>query len=146
MDILFSLFILAVITFVFIYFLRSNDDENSSIPYVTHGSYPIVGHLFSFIGDRTKFLRECQQRYGQCFKLWVFNQRFIVITSPSDWTAIIRNQSFYFPLIEFAMQIFDLENNYSSRYQRPTWVTFFVTRPDPSMSRSDPTRPDPTRG
>ncbi|UJR19250.1 hypothetical protein I4U23_022378 [Adineta vaga] len=113
MDILVGTFILGVIACPLIYFLRSNHGDKSSIPYVTHENYPVVGHLFSFLRNRTKFLMDCKQRYGQYFKIRLFNQRFTLVLSPPDWAAIIRNQSFYFPAGDLGMQIFDLSNNLS---------------------------------
>jgi hypothetical protein len=118
MDILVSPFIILIaVICLLIYFLRSNDSENSSIPYVKHESYIVVGHLFSFLHDRTKFLIECHQKYGQCFKIRILNQCLTFIVSPTDWTAILRNQSFYFPLNEQALSIFDLSNNFSGKCQ-----------------------------
>jgi hypothetical protein len=117
MDIIVGTFILVAIACLLIYLLQSHDDEKTSIPHVTYGSYPIVGHLFSFLRDRTKFLINCKQRYGQCFKIRLFNQRFTLVLSPQDWTSIIRNQAFYFPSNDFAMPVFDLLSDYSGRYQ-----------------------------
>jgi hypothetical protein len=117
MDILVITLILVVIAFLLFYFLHSTDDENSSIPYVKHQSYPIVGHLFAFIRDRTKFLMECQQLYGKCFKIRVLNKRFTLVLSPSDWASIIRNQSFYFPGHDHAGPLFDISTTPMGKYQ-----------------------------
>jgi hypothetical protein len=117
MEILVGTFILAAIVFLLIYFLHSNDAELSSIPYVTYKSYPIVGHLLSFRRDQTKFLMDCQLRYGQCFKIRLLNQPFTLVLSPSDWATIIRNPSFYFPSGDLAIHIFDLSTNFYSMYQ-----------------------------
>jgi hypothetical protein len=107
MEIVLATFTLVIIVFILFYFLRSNNSDGSSIPYAKHGYYPIVGHLFSFLGDRTKFLMECYERYGQFFRIRLLNQHFILILSPSDWTTIIRNQAFYFPVSDHAVHIFD---------------------------------------
>jgi hypothetical protein len=119
MDILISPFILVAVICLLIYFLRSNVSENSSVPYVTHESYVVVGHLFAFLHDRTKFLMKCHQQYGQCFKIRLLNEYLTLVVSPTDWAAILRNQSFYFPLNEQILPIFDLSNNLSGRYQYP---------------------------
>ncbi len=116
MEILVGTLILVVIAFVLLYFLHFNDGEVSSIPYAKHESYPIVGHLFSFLRDRTKFLMECYERYGQCFRIRLLNQRFTFILSPPDWTSIIRNQSFYFPSDDHVIHLFDLSVKLSSTY------------------------------
>jgi len=117
MGILMGTFILAAIASLLIYFLHSNDGENSSIPYVTYKSYPIVGHLFPFLRDRTNFLMDCQQRYGQCFKIRLLNRRFTLVHSLPDWTAIIRSQSFHLPVTKHLIQLFDVSNNVLSMYQ-----------------------------
>jgi hypothetical protein len=116
MVIIIGTFLLIVVLSLLFYFSRFNDEKNSPIPYVTYENYPIVGHLFSFLRDRTKFLIECQQRYGQCFKIRLFTQRFTLVLSPPDWAAIVRNQSFYFPGADIAMKIFDISINYSGKY------------------------------
>jgi hypothetical protein len=116
MDIFVGTFILAVMACISIYFLYYNDGEKSSIPYVTHANYPIVGHLFSFLRDRTKFLMDCRQRYGQCFKIRLFNQHFTLVLSPPDWAMIIRNPSFYFPSTEHGMQIFGLSKTLLGKF------------------------------
>ena len=122
MDILLISLIVIIITFLVIYLRHSNDDKASSIPYATYRSYPIVGHLFSFIRDRTKFLLDCQQRYGQCFRIRLINQSFIFLLSPSDWTTIIRNQSFYFPSVEHGKNIFDMPQEVFGKYQPLTLI------------------------
>ena len=96
MAILVGSLVVAAIILVLAYFLRSNDGEDSSIPYATYGSYPVIGHLLSFLRGRTKLLLECSQRYGQCFRIKVFNQQFIMILSYADWVTVIRNQSLKF--------------------------------------------------
>jgi hypothetical protein len=116
MEIFFATFILAVIVFILFYFLRSNNIDVSSIPYAKYGSYPIVGHLFSFLHDRTKLLMECYERYGQCFRIRLLNQCFILILSPSDWTTIIRNQAFYFPGSDHVQHLFDVSIDSTGRY------------------------------
>ena len=65
MDIITSTFILLAVVCLLFYILQSNNEKNSSIPYAKYQSYPVVGHLFSILRNRTKFLMECQQRYGQ---------------------------------------------------------------------------------
>ena len=115
MDILVGIFLLAAIACLLIYLLHSNHGENSSIPYVKYKNHPIVGHLFPFLRDRTKFLMDCQERYGQCFKIRLLNQRFILILSPPDWASVIRNQSFYFPVLEHGKHIFGLSNDMFGR-------------------------------
>jgi hypothetical protein len=117
MAILVGGLILTAIVLFLAYFLHSNNDGDSSIPYATYGSYPIVGHLFSFIRDRTKFLLECGQRHGQCFRIKLFNQYYTMILSHADWTNIIRNQSLQFPGIELGIQIFDLSPAFFSKYR-----------------------------
>ena len=82
MEVISAIFILIFIGLFLYYFLNSNPEDTPSIPYVKHGHYPMVGHLFSFLRDRTKFLMECYQRYGTCFQIRLFNQRFILIFSP----------------------------------------------------------------
>jgi hypothetical protein len=117
MAILVGGLILAAIVLLLSYFLYSNNGGDPTIPYATYGSYPIVGHLFSFINDRTKFLLECGQRYGQCFRIKLFNQYYIMVLSYADWASIIRNQSLYFPGMEFGMQIFGLSPAFLRKYR-----------------------------
>ncbi len=109
--------ILAALTLLLRYFLHSNNDEDLSIPYATYGSYPIVGHLFSFVRDRKKLVIECRQRYGECFRIRALNQRFIMILSHTDWMTIVRNQSFEFMGKDFGMKIFDLSPVFHSKDQ-----------------------------
>ena len=117
MDIIVGTLVFIIIACLWIYFFRLNSDENSSIPYVKHESYPLVGHLFSLVRDRKAFLLRCQQRYGQCFKTRFVNQRFTFVLSPSDWTTILRNPAFYYPDSVFARDIFDASLDYSSNYR-----------------------------
>lgn len=117
MDIIAGTLIFAVITYLCIYLFRSNSEKNSSIPYVAHGSYPLIGHVISFIRDRKAFLMRCQQRYGQCFKIRLFNQCFTFVLSPSDWTTIMRNPAFYFPANVLSTNLFDTSVDYFSRSQ-----------------------------
>jgi hypothetical protein len=116
MDVIISIFISLAIICLLFYILKSNDDKNSSIPYVTYQCYPIVGHLFSFLRDRTKFLMSCQERYGKCFKIRLFNQRFTLILSSSDWITVVRNPSFSLRTDNFLVKVFDAFSNFSGRY------------------------------
>ncbi len=116
MHILVVEFILIVIGYLLIHLFQSNDSGNSSIPYAKHESYPIVGHLFSFLRDRKKFLMECRQQYGQCFQIRVFNQRFTFILSPTDWTSIMRSSSFYFPADDLLTAVFDAFSYLSGKH------------------------------
>jgi hypothetical protein len=67
-----------------------------------------VGHLFAFLADRTKFVIDCRQRYGQCFSSKIVNQQITFLLSPFDWPIISRNRSFYFPGPEFAAKTFNI--------------------------------------
>ena len=116
MDYFTGVLLLTVVVGLFIYFTQSKDDRNSSIPYVTHGSYPIVGHIF-FIFDRRKFLMECQQQYGNCFRIRLFNRPFIFLLSPSDWTSILRNPLFTFPANDLSTNVFDAPSDLFGKYQ-----------------------------
>jgi hypothetical protein len=110
MDLLIGSLILTAIALMLTYFLYSNNDGDSSIPYAKYGSYPIIGHFFFFMRDRTKLLIECGQRYGQCFRIKVFNQRFTMILSYADWITVVKNSSLKFMGIEFGMSIFGLSS------------------------------------
>ena len=107
--------VVAAIIFLLAYFLHYKENEDSSIPYAAYGSYPIVGHLFAFLNDRTKLLMECRQRYGGCFRIRVLNQRFTMILSHGDWTTVLRNQSLQFSPIDFGVKIFDLSPIFHSK-------------------------------
>ena len=124
MDIIISTCILLVIVCLLFYVIRSNNEEDSSIPYAIYQSYPIVGHLFSFLRDRTKLLMECQQRYGNCFKIRVFNQGFVIVLSTADWTTVIRNPAFYLHVDEFMTMIYGSVSDFSSK----TSITFVLIK------------------
>lgn len=117
MDFVISTIILAIIVCLLIYFLQKTDDKNSSIPYATYGSYPIIGHLFPFIYNRKKLMIDCQQRYGQCFKIRLVNQYFIFVISPTDWTNIIRNPLFSFPANDLSTKVFDASSDLFGKYK-----------------------------
>lgn len=108
MAIVVGCLILTLVIVLLTYFLRSNNYKNSNIPYATYGSYPIVGHLFSCLRDRKKLLLECRQRYGECYRIRIFNQQFTIISSHADWMNVIKNSSFHFAPLDFATQLFDL--------------------------------------
>lgn len=108
MEVLLTTFVLIIIGFVLLYFLMVNREDTSSVPYAKHGNYPIVGHLFTFLHDRTKFLIECYQQYGTCFRIRLLNQHFIFVFSPSDWPNIMRNPALYFPAGDHGKHIFDI--------------------------------------
>ncbi|CAF1185600.1 unnamed protein product [Adineta steineri] len=107
--------ILAGIIFLLIHFLRSDDTGDSSIPYAKCASYPIVGHLFSFLRDRRKLFLECSKQYGDCFRIRMFNQYFTMILSHTDWTNVVRNSAFQFSATDFAVQIFDISRVFHGR-------------------------------
>jgi hypothetical protein len=117
MAILVGSLVVAAIILLLAYFLRSKDGEDSTIPYATYGSYPIIGHLFSFLRGRTKLLLECSQRYGQCFRIKVFSQQYTMILSSADWMTVIRNQSLKFEGLEFGVRIFGMSSAFGSKYQ-----------------------------
>ncbi|UJR16912.1 hypothetical protein I4U23_003810 [Adineta vaga] len=106
MIILIESVILLSIVLLLIYYFYWKTNEDLSIPYATYGSYPIVGHLFGFIRDRTKLLIECRQRYGSFFRIKLVNQRFIMISSHIDWMKIVKNSAFQFMGIELGIKIF----------------------------------------
>ena len=117
MDIIVGTLIFITIALLWVYLFGSSASEKSSIPYAKHESYPLFGHVFSFVRNREAFLKHCQQRYGQCFKIRLFNESFICVLSPSDWTTIMRNPAFSFPVNDIAMKVFDTSLDYFSRYQ-----------------------------
>ena len=117
MDLLLGGLILTVILVLLTYVLYSNADGDSSIPYARYESYPIVGHLFAFTRNRTKLLLECAEKYGSCFRIQVFNQRFTIISSYIDWATIVRSQSFKFMAIESGINIFGLSPTFLGKYR-----------------------------
>ena len=107
MEIFLATSILIIIVGLLFYYLMVHSEDSSSIPYAKHGHYPIVGHLFVFLRDRTKFLMECYERYGTCFKIQILNQHFTLILSPTDWPNIMRNPALYFPAGDHVEHLFD---------------------------------------
>lgn len=85
---------------------------NDSIPYVKEGYYPLIGNLFSLINNRTNYLIKCREKYGETFKIKLFSQTIIFILNPSDWTNVIKNQSFLFMGDTFSKNIFDMDHNF----------------------------------
>jgi hypothetical protein len=110
-----GLVLIGIISFL-LYYLQSNDVGDSTIPYAKYQSYPIIGHLIPFLGCRAKLLTECRQRYGECFRIRVFSQYFTMISSHTDWTNVVRSQSFEFAGIDFAVKIFDVSPTFLSEY------------------------------
>lgn len=109
MDLLIGSLLLTAFILLLTYFLSSNKDNGDpSIPFAKHRSYPIIGHLFAFMNDRTNLLLECGQRYGSCFRIRVFNQQFTMILSHADWMNVVRNPSFKFMPTEFARKLFGI--------------------------------------
>lgn len=104
---LFSYLLCGVTVLLFIYVLRCIS-KKPSIPFVRNNWYPVVGHLFAFIADRTNFVIDCRQRYGQCFSMKILNQKITFLLNPFDWPTISRNRSFYFPGPEFAAKTFNM--------------------------------------
>jgi hypothetical protein len=104
--------ILIVLSLILIFYLKSNKNLNKTIPYVKDGYYPFIGNLFSLINNRTKYLMKCRQKYGETFKIKLLNQTIIFILNPSDWTNVIRNQSFLFMGDTFSKTIFDMDHNF----------------------------------
>jgi cytochrome P450 len=84
---------------------------------VKDGYYPFIGNLFSLINNRTKFLMKSRQKYGESFKMKLLNQTIIFILNPSDWTNVIRNQSFLFMGDTFSKTIFDMDHNFFGKSQ-----------------------------
>lgn len=112
MDIFLLTFLLVIIIYAIVYFLHSTEEKNSSIPFVTYKRSPILGHLIPFLRDRTTFLLECKKLYGPCFRIRLINQDLILILSPSDWSGILRNSSFYFPVDVHAKRLFDITGRF----------------------------------
>ena len=112
-----ALLLTTIIVGLFVYFSQSKDDRNSSIPYVIYKNYPIIGHLLPFIFDRRRFFMECQQQYGNCFRIRLFNQPFTMILAPSDWTSILRNPSFIFPSNDLSTDVFDASSDLFGKCQ-----------------------------
>ena len=112
-----SLISVVALMLIFIYVLRNNCRIHTT-PFVIDNWYPIVGHLFAFVADRTKFIMDYHQKYGQCFRVNLFSQQITFILSPCDWRAIFRNKSFYFPGPEFAAKAFSISTDCFGKFTR----------------------------
>lgn len=103
------LLIILFILLIYYYYLKINQYDDL---YVKDGYYPIIGNLFSLIYNRNKYLIKCQEKYGDCFKIKLFNQTIIFLINPSDWINIIKNQSFSFMGDTFSKHIFNMDHNF----------------------------------
>lgn len=83
-----------------------------SIPFVKEGFYPLIGHLFVLMNNRTNHLKKFSQIYGNVFQMKIFNQTIVFLLNPSDWSIINRNQSFEFLGDRFSREIFDMDHNF----------------------------------
>lgn len=50
---------------------------------VVEGRMPIIGHAIAFQKDVIKFVRECREKYGNVFKIKIFNNEMVVVCDRS---------------------------------------------------------------
>ncbi|CAM4842435.1 unnamed protein product [Rotaria magnacalcarata] len=120
--------IIVIIIFLLIYYNKRNNIEIDAIEYVRDGCYPIIGNLFSLIKNRTQFLKNSREIYGDCFKVKLLNQTIIFILNPFDWINIIKNRSLQFMGEQFSRTIFDLDHNFFGKSQLDTELQGYFTQ------------------
>ncbi|CAG8472164.1 14175_t:CDS:2, partial [Funneliformis caledonium] len=78
-------------------------------PPLAYYKYPIIGHTIEYFKDNSKFIKECHEKYGEIFSLYVFGQT-ITLVAGEHTPEIFRNHkdfSFndatreFFPLHDF---------------------------------------------
>lgn len=104
--------LLFVLLLILIYLYQYRRRSSGSIPFVKEGYYPLIGHLFVFVHNRTNSLNKSREKYGNIFEMKVLKQRFIFVTNPLDWPIVIRNPSFRFLGDLFSKRIFDMDHNF----------------------------------
>jgi len=78
---------------------------------------PIIGHLCLFLNNRNENLKLFHLQYGNCFNLYLFNQRIRFLLDPKDWLNVNRNRSFVFLGETFSRRIFDMTHNFFGQAQ-----------------------------
>ncbi|CAI2163292.1 20710_t:CDS:2 [Funneliformis geosporum] len=53
------------------------DDKNE--PHLVYYKYPIIGHTIDYHKESTKFIKECHEKYGEIFSLYVFGQIITIV-------------------------------------------------------------------
>lgn len=108
---IFGLLFLLLILFIYFNQYRRRR-SNESIPFVKEGYFPWIGHLLIFMYDRTNYLKKFEKIYGSIFQMKVFEQKFVFVTNPSDWSILIRNHSLTFLGDLFSKRIFNMDHNF----------------------------------
>ncbi|RIB23035.1 cytochrome P450 [Gigaspora rosea] len=95
------------------------ENEPPLVPY----RYPIIGHTYRLLYDAENFLKECREKYGEPFSLYVFgNVR--TFTGVDSTPEVLRNSDVFdhsvgvnktFPFIDIFKKFTDFKSSFMSR-------------------------------
>ncbi len=94
MELITLIFIITIIYLLYIFFNQyQNAKIDDLIPVVSEGCLPILGHVFSFYSNKSKFLLSDKEHYDTCFIIKLFLKPVIFILDPGNWPTILRHFS-----------------------------------------------------
>ncbi|KAF0479480.1 cytochrome P450 [Gigaspora margarita] len=84
--------LLLFVTFIFHLIKRPHIGENEPplVPY----QFPIIGHTYYFLYDAENFLKECKEKFGEPFSLYVFGS-VITIVGVESTPEVLRNSDVF---------------------------------------------------
>ncbi|CAG8476605.1 20467_t:CDS:10 [Gigaspora margarita] len=94
-------------------------NEPPLVPY----RYPIIGHTYRLLYDAENFLKECKEKYGEPFSLYVFGS-VRTFTGVDSTPEVLRNSDVFdfntgvnktFPFIDMFKQFTDFKPSYMAR-------------------------------
>ncbi|CAG8506745.1 2198_t:CDS:2, partial [Funneliformis mosseae] len=95
-------------------------------PPLVYYKYPIIGHTIDYFKDNSKFIKECHEKYGEIFSLYVFGQT-ITLVAGEHTPEIFRNHKDFsfsdatrelFPLHDFMRRPASFSINLGSLVQK----------------------------
>ena len=94
---------------------KYGNNTSSSIPFVTEGCLPIIGHALSLGWDRKTFYVKCSERYGSVFQIRVFYKTLTVLLNPRDWVTVMRHPNVETAFEDMTPQVFGISTDAFSK-------------------------------
>ncbi|PKC61212.1 cytochrome P450 [Rhizophagus irregularis] len=86
-----STFQLFVVFMIILYIIKRPRIGKNEPPFVPY-TIPILGHTYDYLFNTKKFLKECKEKYGDCFSIYIFGEM-VTILSRDSLTEVFRNHN-----------------------------------------------------
>uniref|UniRef100_A0A1D1Z571 Ent-kaurene oxidase n=1 Tax=Anthurium amnicola TaxID=1678845 RepID=A0A1D1Z571_9ARAE len=99
-DSIFQTYIIGIIFLIIFYIMKRPRIGANEPPFVPY-TIPVIGHTYDYLFNTKKFIKECKEKYGESFSIYVFGRVMTIVSRNSLYEVFRHHDDFHNAISEF---------------------------------------------